>query len=248
MSIKTVEKVPDDLPPAHLFLDDLEEITGILRDCASPVIQGKSRNEELLSYVVGEKRCDTVDDLQRIGGRTTQFVIDYRVWQAVDEAGENNVFRMRDRSVSIHLSRFHSGLDQSGPSDSEKWLIHARIRAIFEKRKRRVRWIIAGLGDWGGVLLGVLLGVGFNLVVPSHSSHFRGSTALLLLGAYAVLVGYLLIGLFRHSVIEFRYSHDGGRLRAALAQAWVPTVSAIIGALVYALATSYLSKALSLVP
>jgi hypothetical protein len=243
MSIKHIEKVPENLPPGHLFLDDVEEITGILRECASPPIEGKSRNEEALTYAVGDKLCDSVDDLRKIGGRTTQLVIDYKVWQAVNEAGENNLYRMHDNTVSIHLSRFHSGLYQSGSSDSEKWVIYARIRAVFEKRRRSVRWIFEAVGEWGRIFLGALLGAGAGLFIPPyHARQLGRPTALSLTGAFVIFVAYILFSLFRHTVVEFRYSHDGGRLGAALAQAWVPIVSAIIGALAYALLTRYLSK------
>jgi hypothetical protein len=59
------------LPPAHLYLDDVDEIIGILRP------EGED-GPPVLQFTVDDQYCDSVDELRkigegRIGGRTNRF-------------------------------------------------------------------------------------------------------------------------------------------------------------------------------
>ena len=67
MAIKSLpQSIPSELPPAKLYLDDITEILQILTD-SNPGCQA--------SFVAGKSKCDTLDDLRDLGGRTTHFVM-----------------------------------------------------------------------------------------------------------------------------------------------------------------------------
>jgi len=60
------QSIPSELPPAKLYLDDITEILQILTD---------SNTDCQASFVAGKSKCDTLDDLRDLGGRTTHFVM-----------------------------------------------------------------------------------------------------------------------------------------------------------------------------
>ncbi len=67
MAIKPIpHSIPSTLPPAKLYLDDITEILQILTD-SSPDYQA--------TFVAGQSKCDTLDDLKELRGRTTHFVM-----------------------------------------------------------------------------------------------------------------------------------------------------------------------------
>ena len=67
MAIKPFpDSIPSELPPAKLYLDDIGEILQILTD---------SGEDCQASFVVGKSKCDTLDDLKDLRGRTTRFVL-----------------------------------------------------------------------------------------------------------------------------------------------------------------------------
>ena len=109
MAIRNIQELPTDLPPSRLFLGDIEEILAVFRDCASPPIEGKSRNEESVTYRLGNRVCDTTEDLLKIGGRTAHLDLTYRVWQAVDKDGNENQYTF-PTTMDLHMSRYGSSL------------------------------------------------------------------------------------------------------------------------------------------
>jgi len=73
MTIRQVKQEPS-LPPAHLYLEDIEEIFGAMVDHItrreSPVPE-----EVKTRFVIGKRECDTIDDLKKLGGRSRRFAI-----------------------------------------------------------------------------------------------------------------------------------------------------------------------------
>ena len=66
MAIKPLpHSIPSKLPPAKLYLDDITEILQILTDSVPTIQQPRFR----------PSKCDTLDDLKELRGRTTHFVM-----------------------------------------------------------------------------------------------------------------------------------------------------------------------------
>jgi len=245
MAIKNILEVPEDLPPAHLFLDDVEEIVGIFREYVAPRIGGKSRNREELSYAVGSRRCDGVDDLKKIGGRTTEFELKYSVCQELDQEG-NPRMRSSD-AATLRVSRYGSWLHFWGVPDSDRWAVYGRVNATVGRRKRRLRAVVEQLGEYGApvafyLIMGswVIIAIVVGKLKLLHLLN-RG-IALLMVAAYTILAAYGMFNLFRHSIVDLRYSHDSSGLRVTISQAWPQILAAIVGAVIYALVSSYFSK------
>src|SRR6266853_6484160 len=67
MAIRVLQQsIPTKLPPAKLYLDDINEILQILTDSSADC---------QASFVAGKSKCDTLDDLKELRGRTTHFVM-----------------------------------------------------------------------------------------------------------------------------------------------------------------------------
>jgi len=67
-------KIPDTLPHAHLYLEDVQEITNILLEATAPVIT-RFREETKVVYRAGDWEMDSIDDLRTLGGSATDFQI-----------------------------------------------------------------------------------------------------------------------------------------------------------------------------
>jgi hypothetical protein len=72
MTIRVVRKEPE-LPPARLYLEDIEEIVSVMTERAKEDSKGK---EPVVGFVLGKRECDTIDDLKAIGGKWRNFRID----------------------------------------------------------------------------------------------------------------------------------------------------------------------------
>jgi len=71
VSIRVVKKEPD-LPPARLYLEDIAEIVGLMRKDAESVF--KDSNPDV-RFVVGNRECDSIADLESIGGSSRNFEV-----------------------------------------------------------------------------------------------------------------------------------------------------------------------------
>jgi hypothetical protein len=117
------ESIPTKLPPAKLYLDDITEIWQILTD-SSPECQA--------SFVAGRAKCDTLDDLKDLGGRTTHFVMD------ISAPGKHQTLELTTSSTRIHI---HELGDQLAA-----WSKYVNVAAIFEKRRLRLKSVVRAVG------------------------------------------------------------------------------------------------------
>lgn len=124
MTIKPFpQSIPTNLPPAKLYLDDIIEIWQILTD-SSPDCQA--------SFVTGKSKCDTLDDLKELGGRTTHFVMD------VSSSGKHQTLELTAFSTRIHIHEIGDQLPA--------WSKYVNVAAIFEKRRLRLKSVVRALG------------------------------------------------------------------------------------------------------
>jgi len=73
MTVTTVRKIPSELPHAHLYLEDVEEICKILLDAFSR----PSTSQPTILFSIGDDlQMDSIDDLERRGGPAKDFSIE----------------------------------------------------------------------------------------------------------------------------------------------------------------------------
>lgn len=125
MTIKPFpHSIPTELPPAKLYLDDITEIWQILTD--------SSPDECQASFVAGKSKCDTLDDLKELGGRTTHFVMD------IASAGKHQTLELTPAATRIHIHEIGDQLPA--------WSKYVNVAAIFERRRLRLKSLVRSLG------------------------------------------------------------------------------------------------------
>lgn len=126
MAIKPFpDPIPSELPPAKLYLDDISEILQILTD---------SNQGCQASFVVGKSKCDTLDDLKDLRGRTTRFVLD------ISSPGKHQTLELTPSATRIHIHEIGDQLPA--------WSKYVNVAAIFEKRRLRLKSVVRSLAAW----------------------------------------------------------------------------------------------------
>jgi hypothetical protein len=70
MAIRQIKKSIE-LPPAHLYLEDIEEIVELMTEVSKNL--GRGNPEVDIGFKAGKKECDTLDDLKQLGGSWRRF-------------------------------------------------------------------------------------------------------------------------------------------------------------------------------
>ena len=117
MAIKPLpHSIPSKLPPAKLYLDDINEILQILTD-SSPDYQA--------TFVAGQSKCDTLDDLKELRRRTTHFVMN------ISSPRKHQTLELTTSATRIHIDEIGDQL--------LAWSKYVNVAAIFERRKLRLK-------------------------------------------------------------------------------------------------------------
>lgn len=182
MTIKPLsQSIPTKLPPAKLYLDDIDEIVQILTE---------SDTECRTSFVAGRSKCDTLSDLKDLRGRTTHFVMD------ISSAGKHQTLELTPSVTRIHIYEIGDQL--------AAWAKYVNVAAVFERRKLKLKSAVRRLGSW--MLAGFwLLAVAVWMFVPHPARRIsiyelpQLVTGVLL----AAAVAYYFAS--SHSVVYLRY-------------------------------------------
>ena len=190
MAIKPIpHSIPTTLPPAKLYLDDITEILQILTD-SSPDYQA--------TFVAGQSKCDTLDDLRELRGRTTHFVM-------------NISSPRKHQTLELTTSATHIHIDEIG-DQLVAWSKYVNVAAIFEKRKLRLKSAIRGMAPLLTAGLS-LLALAVWMFAPRAARPLsiyevtRISTGIIL----AAAVVYYFVS--SHSVVYLRYPQRVGIAR-----------------------------------
>lgn len=181
MAIKPLpHSIPSKLPPAKLYLDDLKEILQILTD---------SNSDCEASFVAGQSKCDTLDDLQELRGRATYFVMN------ISSPRKHQSLELTPSSTRIHIDELGDQL--------VAWSKYVNVAAIFEKRKLKLKSAVHSLAP---LLFAGLCLLAFALWMVPHAAKplsihdlNRLVTGILL----AAAVVYYFIS--SHSIVYLRY-------------------------------------------
>jgi hypothetical protein len=221
MAVRRIQEVPRDLPHAHLYLDDLEQIAKILLDAhKGPLAELKEAAR--ITYSIGNSEMDSIDDLQVLGGSARKIKI-----------------KLGDRyaDVSLEFYRFiKPTIALYGLPDGDRWAVYARIKSIFDQRQLQIKNVIEDLPGWLKVLSYSLVILFPNVVIP------LGGLSLLtfcILVAYAVFFAFLTFTLFRSSRVFFVRSHEKVKISSAARRGYArDLIFLAIGALLGALANN----------
>ncbi len=218
MAIKPLpQSMPTKLPPAKLYLDDVTEILQILTD-SNPDCQA--------SFVAGKSKCDTVDDLKDLGGRTTHFVMH------ISSPGKHQTLELTPSSTRIHIHEIGDPLPA--------WSKYVNVAAIFEKRKLRLKSVVRAVG-WRIFAALWLLTVALWMFVPHALKPVpvyelpRLATGIVIAGA----VVYYFVS--SQSIVYLRFPHKVGAGRW-LAEHKPEIIVGVICALMGAITSQILEK------
>lgn len=130
MSVRVISEVPDELPHAHLYLDDVEEVCKLVSKTLV-----KNDNESCkVEFSTGELVFDSVDDLLSHGGGSSKLTIQLRCGY-------------RQYSVKFH-SVFEPTIYDSSLDSSDAWALYGKVKAIFERRQYRLKNALFALPGW----------------------------------------------------------------------------------------------------
>ena len=213
MSIRQLRKEPD-LPCVRLFLEDIEDLAGVLSNAAKPDSLGQ---KESVVFDVGQRQCDDLEDLRTLGGSTYDFRI---------SVGNMSTLRLSRYGWSL-LTR-----DEA---------TNAAVRRILASRIQTHRNLFRLLPGWFDNLLVTIAAMSeLPLAVMVFNSGFGAPLRVAAAILFCLLPVFLYRMVFIHSVIEFRYSHDKSDFHRLFKEYGLPIVTAIIGAAVGALVTYFL--------
>lgn len=195
--------VPAKLPLARLYLDDIVDISEILK--------GSDQDAET-SFIVDGRRSDTLDDLKELGGNPKQFTMGVELLS-------------RRSSAQLVIEEFTNRLDIYGSAnEAERWVKYAKVEAVFKKRKLKFR---DAFWEWVIVILGWA-----SLPALLFNSHRAGLKTLGYMLSVVVGLGAAPL-LWRSGMVSLRYSHQAGAekwLDAHKNEVIIGITCAIIGA------------------
>jgi hypothetical protein len=134
MAIRNISALPDKLPYARLYLNDIEEISKLILDAYSPHHSKMSKEELKIVYTVGDSEMDTISDLETLGGSSAQFEI------RVEPRVGAYLWFYRFAKPTIRLS--------SLLEHAEAWAVYGQIKSIFDRRAMRVKNAVASIPGW----------------------------------------------------------------------------------------------------
>jgi hypothetical protein len=178
--------IPTELPPAKLYLDDINEILQILTDSSADC---------QASFVAGKSKCDTLDDLKDLRGRTTHFVMD------ISSAGKHQTLELTPAVTRIHIYEIGDQL--------AAWSKYVNVAAIFERRKLRLKSAVRSVGSW--VFAGLwLLTVAVWMFVPNPAKRLSIYQLTHLATGVSLAAAVVYYFVSSHSVVYLRYPHRVG--------------------------------------
>jgi hypothetical protein len=180
------QSIPTQLPPAKLYLDDIDEIVQILTE---------SNADCKTSFVAGRSKCDSLSDLKDLHGRTTHFVMD------ISSAGKHQTLELTPSVTRIHIYEIGDQL--------AAWSKYVNVAAVFERRKLRLKTAVRTLGSW--ILAGLwLLAVAVWMFVPHPARPISIYELPRLVTGFLLVAAIAYYFASSHSVVYLRYPQRSG--------------------------------------
>jgi hypothetical protein len=230
VAITTIEaEVPSEFPPARLFLDDIEEIAGVLVASAQNRKRQGDINEDpaptKLTFTVKDRVCDEAQELPKIAKNT--------IWLMVK--AERQYWSM----TVLRFSRYSTTLGYYGVTREEQLSTFYSLAPIFKRRKL---WL-ATLLHFNRVLVLALM---FFLILAqlTLAFMFKKQTALIpviVIGFLLVAIGTTLVATTRHhSIVILRHSSESSTARQEMISKSIPIVASNILSFILGLLALYI--------
>jgi hypothetical protein len=129
-------KIPDTLPHAHLYLEDVQEITNILLEATAAVLT-TFHEKAKVAYRVGDLQTDSIDDLRTLGGSATDFQV------SVGSRSLYNSVQLRGH-LEPQIRLYSLG-------QQECRAVHAKLEAIFHHRRLTIKNAIFRGPRWNAI-------------------------------------------------------------------------------------------------
>lgn len=215
MALRRIRAVPTNLPQARLYLEDVEEITQILRDNIAPDSVGQRAN---VLYEIGAETADSIGDLEQLG-------------RAVKSMGISAEIATQSCEVSIGK---HPTIHCFNLNEDTRWKVYGSVRQVFERRQLRLLNLLQTHSAWR--VLFILINIGLwagTLAIGLGKGHRRLLIVGLLLTILALASAILLaFSGFGSGSVRLVYLRDKSRLSAADRKKYIQWAAAtIIGAL-----------------
>ena len=174
--------IPTRLPPAKLYLDDITEIWQILTEACDDL---------RTSVIVGNAQCDSLNELPKMGKRTTHLVME------ISSEGKHHTLSLKPGASSIHI---HELGDQV-----MAWSKYVKVDAIFQKRKLRLKAVVRAAWPWLAALLWLASVVAARLMhIPAHLTVYQWVN---FMAGVLIACSTLFYFLSSHSVVYLRHPH-----------------------------------------
>lgn len=205
MTVTRIAKIPSELPFAHLYLDDVEEICQILSHASGQV--GPHERPLAVSFSVGDDLLmDSIEDLQQRGGSSTNFTI---------RVGSNSI---HIRGFLLNPTIYCYGLDES-----EQLAVYHKLKVIFDARRMTLRNDLSSLPGWVSSLIYFVFAIGIFSLLNFLNAGFRTYV-----GYIAFLLGVIALIFIRPSRVSFVRSHERFKELSSIKRGYVRDILMMI--------------------
>jgi len=202
--------VPTDLPPARLYLDDLQQVIQIFQEAEnadrvrSPLPQHVTPDEAetKTTFAVGDYICSSLEELPKIASKTRQLVIEVKRYRFY---------------AKFELNEWATHWSSHTLPPEEQLYVYHKLKALFDER--RILWRYAAHKvPWG---TGSLLAVAAGFLLASRPSH-----PALVLSGWLLLALWIaaLSGQFFQSTVILRWRDEHSTRRWEAAWKVVPPI------------------------
>ena len=192
------------LPPAKLYLDDIEQIIRILTEALGNEQDSSGGVEPVeLLFQIHDHTTDDIHDLSKIHpDHTHDFYVDVR--------------KAHGGHASVTINKSNAVWYSFGSATDDDWGLFHKLEALFEARKRPWKkllhahskvsnWLYGATSALLFVALGPLAALRF---VPRIPTWFPWTPLVLFIVILAALVISLRVGLSSHSIVIFHNRAD----------------------------------------
>ena len=216
MAIKRIRDLPNELPHALIYLDDVDEIRNLLTEAYANAVEARRKEmksdrktEIKVVYEVDDLKMDSVEDLIEYGSSAKNFKL-----EVISDDSTHAEFVMH--------SFFEPRLRLSWPlQDDVRWAVYGQVKAILERRQLRFKNAILDWPEWLKISSYLLTTIVFGYVpLATH-----GLVRVCLFVVWAMLLTMILYVAFRPSRVFFVRSHERSKLSATARQGYIKAIA-----------------------
>jgi hypothetical protein len=219
---------PSELPPARLYLDDIQEVMEIFRE-ASKYRQSEPRkdDQETVRFETKNETCDTIEDLKQIGGSTNHFLL--------------TMNKRFGYGLTLRASSWGCSWSTQGLTDEGEWYAYAKFASLFKARKVWWKALMHAIPTWTYLLVALVPYVLTHVLPMSFMNRPVSLSQLLFVIPLSIaILAIQWMALTRSTVVVFRPISERSVFNRETALKTVPTVAATLLGILGTLLVTYL--------